>query len=283
MTQCVVESVTRQESGRCDPALFDSHCHLDFVEFDHDRQALLTQCARAGIKYLCLPATEQDHWPRLLALLGPHRQGLTLWGALGLHPCFMSAHRQDSLVALDAQLSRRTPYVVALGELGLDLSAGQAGLREQQALLAGQIELASAYGLPLILHARRSHDQLAWLLRKMKFKEGGIVHAWSGSDQQAMAFWRLGFRLGIGGSLTWDRAQRLQRQVASWPLEHMVLETDAPGMPPAHAAGQRNTPLTLLAVLDKMAHLRLQDTSELARQLTDNTFQTLRVHSSAPE
>ena len=259
------------------PLLFDSHCHLDFPVFDPDRQRLLTQCAQAGIRHLCLPGTVQDNWPRLLRLLGKRSNGLTLWGALGLHPCFMSSHRQDSLTALDDLLSQRTEHVIAVGEAGLDFSEGQARPCDQQALLAGQIELAAQHGLPLILHSRRSHDQLACLLRKMKFREGGIVHAWSGSDQQAMAFLRLGFRLGIGGGVTWDRARRLHRQVACWPLEHMVLETDSPDMPPAQAAGQRNTPLTLLPVLQKIARLRQQDPVQVAQQLMENTCQVLRL------
>lgn len=257
--------------------LFDSHCHLDFPAFDIDRDKLLAHCFTMGISHICLPATEQRHWTRLQSLLGPQASGIHIWGALGLHPFFLSSHIDDHLAELEHRLINRSPEIVAVGEAGLDLFIDNPNLPRQEEFFTAQILIAAHQSLPLILHVRKAHDQTASLLRRLNFQEGGIIHAWSGSDQQAEAFIRLGFKLGIGGSLTYDRAKRLHKQVASFPLEHFVLETDAPDMPPAGQAGIRNTPLTLLPVLNKVASLRQKDCSVIARQLFSNTTDIFRL------
>ncbi len=259
--------------------LFDSHCHLDFPVFDHDREQLLEQCAQTGIKDICLPATEREHWKRLENHLGPHSSGVHLWGALGLHPYFLKAHRDEYLQELDQKVAGKPENIVAIGEAGLDLHIEDPDLPRQEELLAAQILIAAHNGLPLILHVRRAHDQAASLLRRLRFNEGGIVHAWSGSDQQADAFLRLGFKLGIGGSLTYDRAKRLRRQATELPIDSFVLETDAPDIPPAGLQGQRNTPLSLLDSFKVMASLRNMDTEELKVVLQQNTRQALRISS----
>ncbi len=257
--------------------LFDSHCHLDFPVFDHDRDQLLEKCYQAGIHHICLPATERKHWNRLQTMLGEHPSGVHLWGALGLHPYFLKSHQDDHLAELDTMIASHPEHIVAIGETGLDFVIDDPDQPRQKELLAAQILIAAHHGLPLILHVRKAHDQVASLLRKLKFREGGIVHAWSGSDQQAEAFFQLGFKLGIGGNLTYDRAKRLHRQVVNFPLEHFVLETDAPDMPPAGLTNRRNTPLTLIAVLEKMSALREQNSLVIARQLSDNTKDIFRL------
>ena len=258
--------------------LFDSHCHLDFPVFDENRGTLLEQCFAAGIHHICLPATEQEHWSRLRSLTGRHNSGVHIWGALGLHPYFLNSHEDEYLEQLDQILNNKPEHIVAVGEVGLDLYMENPDLPRQEELLNAQILIAAHHGLPLILHVRKAHDQVASILRRLKFQEGGIVHAWSGSDQQAEAFFRLGFKLGIGGSLTYDRAKRLHKQVATFPLEHLVLETDSPDIPPAGLpAGESNTPLTLLPVLKKMTELRQEDSTVIERQLTCNTRNVLRL------
>ncbi|WP_281648925.1 TatD family hydrolase [Parendozoicomonas sp. Alg238-R29] len=260
--------------------LFDSHCHLDFPVFDSDRDQLLEQCHRAGIKHICLPATEQCHWPRLQSILGRHNSGVHIWGALGLHPYFLRSHKDEYLEELDQILSQKPENIVAVGEAGLDLLIENPDIERQEELLAAQALIAAHHGLPLILHVRKAHDQTVSLLRKLRFREGGIVHAWSGSDQQAQAFINLGFKLGIGGSLTYERAKRLRRQVTELPIEAFVLETDAPDIPPAGLArGQRNTPLTLVSVLSIMSGLRQFPEKALACQLLNNTRKALKIPS----
>ncbi len=261
--------------------LFDSHCHLDFPVFDADRSQLLTQCADAGIAAICLPATEQQYWARLEQLLRTsHPSGVRLCGALGLHPFFINAHQDLHLEQLDQRLSEKPEHIVAVGEIGLDLFIDEPNLPRQEHLFREQVTIAAHHKLPLILHVRRAHDQTASILRKMKFTEGGIVHAWSGSSQQAKAFTDIGFKIGIGGSLTYDRAARLHKLVRTLPLEHFVLETDAPDIPPAHIKkGERNTPLTLVPVLDKIAELRDEPVAQLQETLYQNTCAVFRISS----
>ncbi|MCG8529166.1 MAG: TatD family hydrolase, partial [Desulfovibrionales bacterium] len=225
--------------------LFDSHCHLDFPCFDMDREQLLQECAAKDISDICLPATESQYWSRLEALLGQHASGVRLWGALGLHPFFLASHRDEHLDELEQRLTERSEHIVALGEVGLDFWLENPDVARQEELFSAQIAMASRYGLPLILHVRKAHDQTASLLRKLRFQEGGIVHAWSGSRQQAEAFLSLGFKLGIGGSVSYDRAKRLRQQVTQMPIESFVLETDAPDIPPVWLRGQRNTPVSV--------------------------------------
>lgn len=258
--------------------MFDSHCHLDFPVFDHDRDALLEQCFQAGITNLCLPATEQEHWPRLLNMLGSHNSGVHLYGALGLHPFFLTSHKDGYLEELDQILTNKPEHIVAVGETGLDLVINDPDLPRQEELLAAQILIAAHHNLPLILHVRKAHDQTASLLRKLRFQEGGIVHAWSGSEQQAHAFFDLGFKLGIGGSLTYERANRLRKHVTEFPLNSFVLETDAPDIPPAGMQkGERNTPLTVVSVLDIMSELKQMPVDDLAKELMRNTQQVFKI------
>ena len=257
--------------------LFDSHCHLDFPEFDRDRPELLAQCAQGHIVHFCIPATRRRDWSRLEAVVNGGQSGVSLWGALGLHPCFMADHSGPDLELLDRRLALRSAAIVAVGEVGLDLYSGGTDLNEQRSLLQAQIEIAKNHRLPLILHVRKGHDQTAQLLRASRFSHGGVVHAWSGSDQQAVAFVKLGFRLGIGGSLTWPRAARLRRQVASFALDSFVLETDSPDMPAQGECGRRNTPLTLLRVLDVMAVLRKSTPQDLWPPLLRNSCQAYHL------
>ena len=257
--------------------LFDSHCHLDFPDFDEDRDRVLQQCFEKGIGHICLPATEREHWSRLEQLVGPHESGVHIWGALGLHPYFLTSHKDAYLEELDKKLDQKPDNIIAVGEAGLDLYIENPNLPRQEELLAAQVLIAAHHGLPLILHVRKAHDQTASLLRKLKFQEGGIVHAWSGSDQQAEAFARLGFKLGIGGSLTFERAKRLRRQVTELPLDYFVLETDAPDIPPAHLTGQRNTPLTVVEVFNIMSSLRRMEPNELQQALERNTREALHI------
>ncbi|MCL6269915.1 TatD family hydrolase [Sansalvadorimonas sp. 2012CJ34-2] len=257
--------------------LFDSHCHLDFPAFNEDRDDLLQQCFAGGIGHICIPATEQKHWNRLENLLGSHSSGVNIWGAMGLHPYFLASHKDEYLEELDNRLDNKPDNIVAVGEAGLDLHIDNPNLPRQQELLAAQILIAAHHNLPLILHVRKAHDQTASLLRRLKFQEGGIVHAWSGSDQQAEAFARLGFKLGIGGSLTYERAKRLRRQVTELPLDYFVLETDAPDIPLAGLQGQRNSPLTVQEVFSVMASLRNIGPEELKQSLFKNTLDALHI------
>jgi len=253
--------------------LIDSHCHIDVSEFDADRAAVLARCRRAGVTRLVVPAVDAARWPGLIALC---RSEAGLYPALGLHPIYLQQHGDAALQWLEQQLAI-TPEVVAIGEIGLDYFVTELDRQQQQTLFEAQLALARDAGLPVILHIRKSHDQVLSTLRRIRVK-GGIAHAFSGSMEQARQFIELGFKLGFGGTMTYDRANKIQRLARELPLDAIVLETDAPDMSGAAHRGERNSPEYLPEYLQALAALRGEDAESVARQTTLNTRQVLGLN-----
>ena len=244
--------------------LIDSHCHLDASEFDPDRAEVVARARQAGVRAQVVPAVTADDWPKLREVCHP---GEGLHPAYGLHPVFLDAHRGEHLDALHGWLERERP--VAVGECGLDYYVEGLDREAQQAYFDGQLRLAREFDLPVIVHARRAVDAVIASLRRVGGLRG-VVHSWSGSEEQARQLWKLDFLLGVGGPVTYERARRLRRLVASMPLEHLLLETDAPDQPDSQIRGQRNEPARLACVLDAVARLRGQPPAEIARATSDN-------------
>ena len=252
------------------PAVWiDTHCHLDAGEFVADVDAVRARATQAGVGLCVIPAVTVAAFDGARALA--HRFGDAY--ALGIHPLYVDGVADDALAALDAALSAHAldPRLVAVGEIGLDYFvpelAAPGALRERQEFFyREQLRLARRHGLPVILHVRRSVDQILKGLREIAVP-GGIAHAFNGSVQQAAMFGALGFRLGLGGAVTYERATRLRALAAELPPELIVLETDAPDIPPhwlyatadARAAGQhqgRNEPGELPRIAQGIADLR---------------------------
>ena len=244
--------------------LIDSHCHLDAPEFDRDRADVIARACRAGVHAQVVPAVTAGDWPKLREVC---RAGEGLHPAYGLHPVFLDAHRSAHLDALHGWLERERP--VAVGECGLDYYIEGLDRETQQAYFDGQLRLAREFDLPVIVHARRAVDAVIASLRRVGGLRG-VVHSWSGSEEQARQLWKLGFLLGVGGPVTYERARRLRRLVATMPLEHLLLETDAPDQPDSEIRGQRNEPARLACVLDAVAQLRGEPPAEIARATSDN-------------
>ena len=211
----------------------DTHCHLDAPEFAADALAVRAQARQAGVDFCVYPAVAAAHFEGTRALA--HRTGDAY--ALGIHPLFVPQAQDEDLARLDAALTRwrDDPRLVAVGEIGLDffvpaLCAPE--MRDRQIhFYREQLRLARSHGLPVILHVRRSADQLLKYLRQIPVA-GGIAHAFNGSVVQAQAFVDLGFKLGFGGTLTFEAARQLRRLATALPLDALVLETDAPDIPP---------------------------------------------------
>ncbi|MGY0217828.1 TatD family hydrolase [Endozoicomonadaceae bacterium StTr2] len=262
--------------------LCDTHCHLDFDAFDNDRQQVLENCQLAGVNSIVIPAVSRSSWDDLNQLLQRHAsQSSTitpaLYGALGIHPWFVADHSEADIEELDQLLTRRKPYIVAVGEAGLDFWHDMPCSSQQQILFEAQVELAIKHKLPLILHARKSYDQILKLLRTKMPGVGGIIHAFSGSEQQARQYIELGFRLGFGGGITYSRAKKTRQLAASLPLDSIVLETDAPDMPLSGFQGQRNTPERLPLVLEALAELRAETVEEIATTTSNNAKQVFQL------
>lgn len=231
------------------PGLIDSHCHLDAIEFELHRDQVVAAALVAGIDQLLVPAVSTATWPACQAMRT--RYGCLL--AYGLHPLYYRQHLDDHLASLEQLLQTDRP--VAIGEIGLDGWHEDSDMARQEVLLAEQLKLAARYGLPVILHVRRAQDRVLKYLRQHKVA-GGIVHAFNGSQQQAEAFIKLGFKLGFGGAMTYAGSQRIRRLCASLPDHALVLETDAPDMRPAWAQEQPNQPANLRTFAEEMARLR---------------------------
>lgn len=248
--------------------LIDTHTHLDFPDFDSDRDALLQACTEAGITQMVVLGTRSADWPRLWGLVQQHDD---LVGALGLHPIYLAEHRPEHLAQLKQWLEHLAghPKLCALGEFGLDywLDLDRAA---QQALFEAQLKLACDYALPALLHIRHAHDATLATLKRFKPVRGGIIHAFAGSFEQAQQYHKLGFKLGLGGAVTWPQAQRLRKVVAKLPSEWLVLETDSPDMAPAMFAGLRNSPLHLPAICQALAAVRGESPESLAQASTAN-------------
>jgi TatD DNase family protein len=257
----------------------DTHCHLDASEFDADRAAVVARARAAGVHMLLLPAVAVSNLDpvRLLA----HEEGLAY--ALGIHPLYTGRAEMQDLDVLRQALHdhRQDPRLVAVGEIGLDHFVPGLDAARQQHFYLAQLRLARDFGLPVVLHVRRSADALLAGLRRIGVP-GGIAHAFNGSAQQAAMFVALGFRLGFGGAMTFERALQIRSLAASLPASALVLETDAPDIPPhwlyrtarergAQAAGQgRNEPSELPRIAETLAGLRGWTLAETAQHTRAN-------------
>ena len=243
--------------------LVDAHCHLDFSAFAADRAGVFERAREAGVEGFVVPGTTRDRWPDVVAMGA--REDVAV--CLGLHPCFMDAHDDPGDIAALSEWLDRHPEVVAIGECGLDARFADSW-HAQWSLLEAQLRLARARRLPLVLHCVHANDVLARRLRQLAPPAGGLIHGFAGSPEQAMAFYRLGFVLGLGGATTYPRAQRLRRTVAALPDDGYVLETDSPDMPLAGHQGERNEPARVAEVCRIVAELRGQTESRVAADST---------------
>lgn len=252
--------------------LFDSHCHLDFPVFDNDRDAIFEQMRKVGIEGVLIPGVRKDNWRfiRQLAAIKP-----SVHVALGLHPMFLQEHRKEHIH--DLELAAGVKPLAAIGEIGLDFYEKSLDRNVQISLFKAQLEIAKSCQLPVVLHVRKAHEDVLLYLKTMKFQEGGIVHAFNGSMQQAERYRELGFKLGFGGAMTHERAVKLRGLAQKLPLTDIVLETDAPDMLPANCDKEHNSPLLIFNNFNTLVSLREESGEEIARQTTANSRQILRV------
>ncbi len=244
--------------------LIDTHCHLDAAEFDADRDVLADAATAAGIGFIVVPAVERANFGSVASICRDHAGCVP---AYGIHPLYVERAHEEDLAALDATLAQSP--CVAVGEIGLDHYVGGRDAARQERYFVAQLELARKHRLPVLLHVRRAVDQVLKNLRR-HLVPGGIAHAFNGSRQQADEFIKLGFKLGFGGAMTYPRANRIRALAASLPLDSIVLETDAPDMPPEWKAGTRNTPADLLPIAETLAQLRKLPFAEIAASTSAN-------------
>ena len=265
----------------------DTHCHLDAAEFDADRDVVRQNAKSLGVETCVIPAVMASHFDEVRLLAHRHADAY----ALGIHPLYTPQAEDKDLATLDTHLHahRDDPRLVALGEIGLDGFVPEINTPEafakQTHFFEAQLQIAQRHQLPVILHVRRSADGLLKGLRQFPVA-GGIAHAFNGSLQQAKMFIEMGFKLGFGGAMTYDRATKLRALATELPLSALVLETDAPDIPPhwiyttaedreKGKAQGRNSPAELPRIASVLAELRGISLEELAAATSANARQAL--------
>ena len=251
--------------------LVDAHCHFDFPAFDGRREELWQRAVTAGVERLVIPGVRRADWPRVARVATDCDQW---YYCLGIHPWFAEEHDDTALDDLERALTGAGKACVALGECGLDRVQGD--VSRQMPWFEAQVELACSLDLPLVIHSVRTHDEVASVLRRQRPAAPVLVHAFSGSYEQARALVDLGCYLGIGGVITHDRARKTRSAVSRVPLEHLVLETDAPDMAPAGVAKGANEPANLRQILTSLAQLLDHSEEALTPVLARNVARLYR-------
>jgi len=255
--------------------LVDGHCHFDFPRFDGVRQEEWAKAQAGGVKGLVIPGVRSADWQRVQSVARP---GSGIWYCLGIHPWFVGEHDASDLRALEQQLSPVPSGCLALGECGLDSLHGD--IEEQEPWFREQIQLATRFNLPLVVHSVKSHDQVHSILKAEHWQGRALIHGFSGSYQQARKLVDLGCFIGVGGVVTYERARKTRDAIARLPADALVLETDAPDMAPAGVEKGWNSPAFLPQILAELARLRSQDEGRMAEQLLDNVA---GLYGVAPE
>lgn len=244
--------------------LIDTHCHLDAIEFDADRDELVAAAEQAGVARIVVPSVERANFAAVTSIC---RTYPVCRAAYGIHPMYVTRARDDDLAALATTLQENP--AVAMGEIGLDFFVEPRDEQRQEYWFVEQLKIARQFDLPVLLHVRHAVDAVLKQLRRHPVR-GGIAHAFNGSRQQADEFLKLGFKLGFGGAMTYSRARRIRELAATLPLAAIVLETDAPDMAPAWLQGQRNAPQELPRIAAVLAELRGMTLQEVALATTAN-------------
>ncbi|MEC7643733.1 TatD family hydrolase [Idiomarina sp.] len=251
--------------------LYDTHCHLDFAAFDNDREQVVAAAQARGVDRFMLLGVTTQQWPKLINVCQQFSAEFRF--SLGLHPYFIAQHEVEHVKnlanCLESLSGVAQAQCKAIGEIGLDATCAKPEL--QRSLLDKQLGLAVDYQLPVILHHRKTLDELLKAARNAGVQRG-VVHAFSGSYEQAIAWVEQGFKLGVGGTITYPRAKKTRDAITRIGVEHLVLETDAPDMPICGYQGQRNEPQRVTLVLDSLAELLQESPEELSSVLWQNSL-----------
>lgn len=250
--------------------MIDSHCHFDLRAFDNNRKRIIANLQRLGLTKILVPGLSTEQFENLLRL---KHQFPIIDIALGCHPYFLEQLNPTDLakhMTLLAEMARvHSSTIVAIGECGLDASLALPMAYQERVLIA-QIEIAKVERKPLILHHRQSHNALIRIIKHSKFTYGGVVHAFSGSFEIAQTYIELGFALGVGGTITYDRAKKTRETIKRVDLSHLLIETDAPDMPLNSYQGEPNTPERLPLVANALAMLKGFPVSMIEQQTNAN-------------
>ncbi|GAK83881.1 putative deoxyribonuclease YjjV [Vibrio ponticus] len=253
-------------------SLFDTHCHLDLmVDKGVNLEAALQAAKHAGVERILVPAVDESNWDRIAQYAEIY--SMVEW-AIGIHPMFVTEQSLEQINRMRLRLESNLSCI-AIGECGLDFYHGRENQALQTTVLIEQLKLAQQYNLPVLLHVRKAHQELLKVLKQYPLPRGAIVHGFTGSYEQGMEYINLGLHLGIGGSITYPRANKTRMAFARFPLESLVFETDAPDMPLSGHQGEANQPKFAKDVLSSFILLRNeseQTISKIAAKTTKEMF-----------
>ena len=252
----------------------DTHCHLDAHEFGAQSLEVARRAGEQGVSMIVIPAVERGNF-EVVAKLAAQAPNASY--ALGIHPICVPKATEDDLAALRLAIEAAMddPKFVAIGEIGLDffipMLCEPAMRAKQDHFFRAQLRMARDFGLPVLMHVRRSQDQVLKHVRQIR-QVGGIAHAFNGSFQQAQVYIDLGFKLGFGGAMTFTRALQIRRLATTLPMESIVLETDAPDISPAWIHPARNSPENLPGIGRALAEMRGLDQADIMRLTCQNAL-----------
>lgn len=262
------------------PVWFDSHCHFDFADFDQDRRQVWQACLAQGICQLLIPGVEPAQWPEAQSIAERHEG---IYFAAAIHPWWVKKLYAEGFTDESAQELRRSlcaaleaSACVAIGECGLDKGV-DTPLELQEQVFDLHLQLAEQLEQPLIIHCHKAHNEVIRRLKHYKLPAGGVIHAFNGSYEMAMQYWEMGFYLGVGGTITYERANKTRSALARVPLEAILMESDAPDMPLCGHQGERNSPSWLPTTAAVLAQLRQEPLERIASCTTTNSRRLFRL------
>lgn len=250
---------------------FDTHTHLDYLanETQLSISQLLANAKQQNVERILVVAVMAKNFDKVIACSQAEPKHIVY--GLGLHPLYIQTHQPTDLDLLEAHLAKRSPHLTAVAEIGLDravetIITAQYWHKQQQ-FLESQLSLAKRYNLPVNLHSRKSHDQLFVFLKKANLTTTGVIHGFAGSYEQAKRFVDLGYKIGVGGTITYPRANKTRQAIAKLPLDALLLETDSPDMPVLGFQGEPNRPERLAVTFNTLCELRKETKGQIAESI----------------
>ncbi len=258
--------------------LVDSHCHLDFPDYEGEREAVIARARAAGVGAMLTIGTGLDRFDGMRAIAESHEG---IWCTVGVHPHEAgrgeAAPAPERLMALAAH-----PEVVGIGETGLDFHYRNSNRETQQTSFRNHLAAARESGLPVVVHTRDSDPETIAILHQESANSPpdrplrGLIHCFSSNREFAEKALEIGFYISISGIITFDGAQALRETVHGLPMERILVETDAPYLAPVPERGKRNEPAFVAHTAARVAEIMEVTPREFAEVTTDNFFRLFK-------
>lgn len=256
-------------------AFFDTHNHLDYLQQSTQQplSSLVAKALAANVEKILIVAVQLADFQRIEKMTALYPEQLCY--GLGLHPLYIQQHQESDLEDLQKALAHKSSYCKAVAEIGLERGIpellSENIWKKQCAFLEAQLNFAKQFQLPVNLHSRKSHDQLFTFLKRANLTKCGVIHGFSGSYEQAKRFVDLGYHIGVGGTITYERANKTRQTISKLPLDALLLETDSPDMPVFGFQGQPNRPERLLVTFNTLCALRKESKEMIEQQIWENS------------